>query len=221
LNSGTTERPNNLLTPWRLWLVIITTLLWVMLSLLLVLSASDQHLLYSGVPVFLSGVLLMLLLIRLLGGSLSHNLNWQACAATWYVWAMGLALAYWLADHWFFTWLDPAQQALDQLNWQQANQSYHFSSVLLGTVLLAPLFEELFFRGVLFNALRVHLPAGWVVIVTALLFAAIHPSWPLILSVLLAGLLYGTLRHLSGSVLPALLAHLTHNGLTFVLYAGV
>lgn len=220
MKAETNEHHSRQLATWQLWLVICTTLLWVMVSLLLVLGASDLHQLYPGVPVFLSGVLLMLLMIRLLGGSLSHNLNWQTCAGTWYVWAAALALAFWLADQWFFDWLDPAQQAEDVNKWRQNNQGFLYASVLLGSVILAPLFEELFFRGLLFKAMGAHLPAGWVVLLTAVLFAAIHPSFPLVISVFLAGLMYGLLRQLSGSVLPAILAHIIHNALTFVLYAG-
>jgi membrane protease YdiL (CAAX protease family) len=212
---------NQTLNPGRLWLIVIATLLWVTVSLFVVLATTNNHQLYPGVPVFVSGALWMLLMIRLLGGSLQHNLSWQRCAGKWYLWAVVMALVFWLVDHWFFAWLDPVQHTLDQDNWRQANQSYIHASVLLGTVLLAPLFEELFFRGVLFNALQAHLSAHWVVVVSAVLFACIHPSWPLVISVLLAGLMYGTLRQLSGSVLPALLAHLIHNALTFVLYAGV
>ena len=50
-------------------------------------------------------------------------------------------------------------------------------AMLLAFLVAAPLTEELVFRGVLYPALRTRLGTGWAVLVSAVIFAAIHPLW--------------------------------------------
>ena len=49
------------------------------------------------------------------------------------------------------------------------------AAMLLASLVAAPLTEELTFRGVLYPALREKLGVGWAVLVSALVFAAVHP----------------------------------------------
>jgi len=82
----------------------------------------------------------------------------------------------------------------------------------LGTVLLAPLVEELVFRGYLLAALLLLLPKWGALLLTAAVFGYVHgPGYAVPIGVL--GLLFGWLRLRHGSLLPSMLAHAVHNGI--------
>lgn len=88
-----------------------------------------------------------------------------------------------------------------------------FGLIAFGIVVLAPFFEELVFRGYLFTALDVVLPRWATQLVTAVLFGLAHgPSYALPIGVL--ALCFGHLRARHAALLPAMLAHAVHNGLT-------
>jgi ABC-2 type transport system permease protein/sodium transport system permease protein len=85
--------------------------------------------------------------------------------------------------------------------------------------------EELLFRGYLFTALRRALPPAATVLTTAAAFGLFHLllggflTWERGLVAALLGAALGCVRLWSGSVLPGMLLHATHNGL--LLLAGL
>lgn len=88
--------------------------------------------------------------------------------------------------------------------------------ILLGGIVLAPLLEELLFRGYLLGSLLLALPAWPAQIATAALFGLAHGlAYALPIGVL--GLLFGWLRQRHGALAPPLLAHAVHNGATFAI----
>jgi membrane protease YdiL (CAAX protease family) len=77
---------------------------------------------------------------------------------------------------------------------------------------IAPVLEELVFRGYLQTAIGAKLGAGIGVVTTALLFGLFHLADPAVVPVLTGiGLLLGWVRHKSGSVYPAMAGHLVNN----------
>jgi membrane protease YdiL (CAAX protease family) len=76
--------------------------------------------------------------------------------------------------------------------------------------------EEVAFRGVIFSALRQVLESGEAVIVSALMFMIIHLSVPSFPHLLLIGLALGWLRVRTGSLIPGMCLHFTHNLLCIV-----
>jgi ABC-2 type transport system permease protein/sodium transport system permease protein len=88
--------------------------------------------------------------------------------------------------------------------------------LVLCTMALVPaVFEELCFRGFLFGALRTKLGDDRTVIASSLLFGVFHEvlmPGRLLVSTFLGGVL-GWVRLRSGSLLPGILLHATHNGL--------
>ena len=90
---------------------------------------------------------------------------------------------------------------------------------LLLLAVLAPLVEELVFRGLLYGwvAGRWGSVAAW--IVSSLAFAAAHYEPAHIVLVLPLGLLFGWLRRRTDSLLPSLFSHILNNG--FALLAAV
>ena len=83
--------------------------------------------------------------------------------------------------------------------------------ILLRACLLAPLAEELLFRGALFGWLRRRLPAVGTIALTAALFAGTH-MMPLLLPVtFLFGVAAGWVRERTGSALPFFAMHVLNN----------
>ncbi|MGH7415127.1 MAG: lysostaphin resistance A-like protein [Candidatus Rokuibacteriota bacterium] len=86
---------------------------------------------------------------------------------------------------------------------------------------LAPVGEELFFRGFMQTRLRRVWRAGPAILVTALAFGLIHGEW--VHGVLAAGIgLYlGWVTERSGSVIPAVICHVVNNTVSVLLSAAV
>lgn len=90
-------------------------------------------------------------------------------------------------------------------------------------VTVAPLAEELIFRGFLQPLAVRSLGAVAGIIVTGSLFGLLHlqeygRSWGAAAMVALAGIGFGVLRHVSGSIKPCVFAHAGYNGVLFVAY---
>jgi membrane protease YdiL (CAAX protease family) len=99
-------------------------------------------------------------------------------------------------------------------------QSSSFMPALWGTVcILAPILEELFFRGFFFEGIaRSRLGAGGAVILTSLIWAVIHTQYDafVIANLFLYGLVIGTARAVTRSVIPAIAMHMAINAVSTV-----
>jgi len=76
---------------------------------------------------------------------------------------------------------------------------------------LAPVGEELFFRGFMLSRLRQVWRAGPAIVVTALAFGLIHGEWVHGLLATGIGLYLGLVTARSGSVIPAVICHVANN----------
>jgi sodium transport system permease protein len=97
------------------------------------------------------------------------------------------------------------------------------AAVLFAMAVIPALFEEAFFRGYLFAALRTAGNAWTAIAVSAAIFGLFHAIVPnplaseRLLSSTLTGLVLGWVRWRTGSVLPGTVLHLCHNGLLMLL----
>ena len=124
-------------------------------------------------------------------------------AGLWGEWVLGRAVeALNLTNHWT-EWFDP------NLVWESGTP---LAISLLEYVVLAPIFEELAFRGLLYAMLRRRfnfLPAAFI---SAAIFALAH-GYGLIgfLSVLWSGFLWAWIYEKTGSLIPGMIAHSLNN----------
>ncbi len=88
--------------------------------------------------------------------------------------------------------------------------------LVITTVVLAPLFEELVFRGVLLPVLVKEIGKAWAVVASAFVFAMAHLSVIEFPPLLVLGIGLALLRISSGRLLPCVLMHALWNGMTFV-----
>lgn len=88
--------------------------------------------------------------------------------------------------------------------------------LLVLLALVAPVVEELLFRGLLQRGLARHLPAAAVVVLTAVLFAAAHLQGPQFPGLVVVGVVLSVLAQRSGRLGPSIVAHMTFNAVTVI-----
>jgi len=95
-----------------------------------------------------------------------------------------------------------------------ANQSEYILA-FLSLVIIAPIAEEVLFRGYLFGKLRKYAPVWVSILVTSALFALVHFQWNVALDVFALSIVLCLLRVVSGSLWPSILLHMLKNGIAF------
>jgi membrane protease YdiL (CAAX protease family) len=99
--------------------------------------------------------------------------------------------------------------------------------LILAVVVLAPLGEELFFRGFMYASLRGRVPVFWAALTSAALFGAVHPiygvtAWNLVPVLAMAGFAMCLLYERTGSLWPAIAFHFVMNvGVVYIVTASV
>ncbi len=86
------------------------------------------------------------------------------------------------------------------------------------TVVLAPICEELFFRGLVLEQTMRKWGAGWAVVVSALFFGLAHmTNYPQVVNAVLMGVVLGYIYVLTRSLVPVILIHALNNGIAYLL----
>jgi hypothetical protein len=93
---------------------------------------------------------------------------------------------------------------------------YGWPTVILSSAVMPAVFEEIAFRGVILTSLSRVMGSAEAAVVSALLFMVLHLSVPSFPNLFLLGLALAYLRLKSGSLLPGMLLHFTHNLLCVV-----
>ena len=88
--------------------------------------------------------------------------------------------------------------------------------LVLMTVVLAPIAEEVFYRGLILRSLSRALPVWAAVVVTAVVFGVMHFEWVQLVGLSLFGMLAGALAARTGRLGPAILAHMGFNAIALV-----
>lgn len=94
--------------------------------------------------------------------------------------------------------------------------------IAIDVVVVAPIFEELIFRGIVFSTLRTKWGFTASMIGSAMVFALAHGYGPVaFLAVFWSGLLWAWLYERTGSVIPGMCAHAVNNGLVVYFLVSV
>jgi membrane protease YdiL (CAAX protease family) len=88
---------------------------------------------------------------------------------------------------------------------------------------VAPLFEEIIFRGFLFKVLQELRGSNTAVLTTAILFALLHlpqlwGSWAGVVLIFVVGYVLSYVRHRSNSLIPPFIIHTSYNGMLFSIF---
>lgn len=108
----------------------------------------------------------------------------------------------------------PVNQAQD-IGFQVLGTQLDNLLAFLTLVVLAPIAEELLFRGYLYGKLKSHIPTIVAAIATSLLFAVVHFAWNVGVDVFVLGLVLCALRSLTGSIWAGVLLHMIKNGIAY------
>jgi membrane protease YdiL (CAAX protease family) len=151
-----------------------------------------------------------------------RSVGWQWLAAVPFVYAL-LTFAFVVMFRLMVLLLGPAThwpQPLTSTTVDATQQPVLEALVILSGVVLAPLVEELLFRGVLYQALRRSMPVGSAALISAVVFAAMHFNLLLFVPLALMGVVLALVYERSGSLLPTILVHACNNGIILLFSIG-
>jgi membrane protease YdiL (CAAX protease family) len=94
--------------------------------------------------------------------------------------------------------------------------------LLLGVGIIAPIGEEIFFRGYMFSLLQKKRSTAFAIIASSLVFAAFHVNILLFPIITVAGIIICYIRYKSGSIWPCVMIHMMNNVLavTYLSFSG-
>lgn len=113
----------------------------------------------------------------------------------------------------FLTFVDPVEVQDTGFSQLVGNAQYLLAFVSL--VVIAPIAEEVLFRGYLFGKLRKYAPLWLAILITSVLFGIVHFQWNVGLDVFALSIVLCLLRVASGSLWPSILLHMLKNGVAF------
>ena len=191
-----------------------------------------------GAAVHLAGQILAMLGALALGLSLlrwltSHTLE-DAREIGWMAGPIGRAMAWGAAGYCaalpFMIAGLVVSQRLSQVLFKHAPTPEHpivpvllrggtaFAVAVVLAVVVAPIVEETFFRGMLYNALRGMMGVWGASILSGAIFAIVHPTMPVgFLPILALGMVLAMLRESTGSLVPSMICHGINNAVALTL----
>ncbi|HRQ86644.1 MAG TPA: type II CAAX endopeptidase family protein [Candidatus Saccharibacteria bacterium] len=106
---------------------------------------------------------------------------------------------------------------VQDVGFSQLSAGYELLLAFIALVIVAPVAEEILFRGYLFGKLQKHVPVWVAILITSLLFGIVHGAWNVGIDTFVLGIVLCLLRVISGSLWPSILLHMMKNGLAFYL----
>lgn len=118
---------------------------------------------------------------------------------------------------------DPAQRQEIPFDTDTYLVQYELLLVYITLGVMAPVFEELLLRGYLYGKLRKQLPAAATILITAVVFSALHLGigqlndlqWNVAVDTFVLAIGLGVLRHYTGSVWASIIVHMIKNTIAF------
>ena len=115
----------------------------------------------------------------------------------------------------FFPWFNSSEA--QELGYSIYMQGWERGLAFVALVIIAPIMEELLFRGWLYGKLRLKIPKVAAIVTTSLLFGLVHMQWNVGISVFAMSLVTCTLREITGTIYAGTLVHMINNGVAFYL----
>lgn len=114
------------------------------------------------------------------------------------------------------------QPQIDAFRWLEDRSWDEFLLVGIGVAFVAPIVEELFFRGYVFNAYLTEKGAGAAYLGSSLIFGVVHGLPSLFVAIFGMGLVLAFLYRRTGTIIAPIVAHVVNNGVALVaLLAGL
>jgi len=97
----------------------------------------------------------------------------------------------------------------------QLGQGYEYLLAFATLVVIAPIAEEVLFRGYLFGKLRKHVSLWLAILITSVVFGAVHLAWNVGIDVFALSIVLCLLRVWSGRLWPSIMLHMLKNAIAF------
>lgn len=94
---------------------------------------------------------------------------------------------------------------------------YEYIVAFLTLVVIAPVVEEIFFRGYLYSRLKKYIPTWVAIIIVSALFGIAHGQINIGIMTFVMSVFLCLLRDLTGSLWPSIVMHMIRNGVAFVI----
>jgi membrane protease YdiL (CAAX protease family) len=104
---------------------------------------------------------------------------------------------------------------VQQTGFENISQRYEYLLAFATLVILAPIAEEILFRGYLYGKLRKYVPVWAAILATSALFGFVHGQWNVGLDVFALSIILCTLREVTGNIWAGVLLHMFKNGIAF------
>lgn len=96
-------------------------------------------------------------------------------------------------------------------------QRYEYYLAFATLVVIAPLAEEILFRGYLYGKIRKYVPMWLAMLLVSALFGAVHGQWNVGIDVFALSLVLCALREITGSIWAGILLHMMKNAIAYYL----
>lgn len=106
-------------------------------------------------------------------------------------------------------------EQVQQNGFEDIGQRYEYILAFATLVVIAPLAEEILFRGYLYGKIRSKVPMWMAIVLVSGLFAAVHGQWNVALDVFALSIVLCLLRETTGSIWSGVLLHMIKNGVAF------
>lgn len=110
-------------------------------------------------------------------------------------------------------WIDINQ--VQDVGFKHLNQRYEYILAFTTLVIIAPIAEEILFRGFLFGKLLKYVPVWVAILMTSALFGAIHGQWYLAIDTFVLSVILCLLRLSTGNIWASILLHMAKNGIAY------
>lgn len=208
--------------------IIVTGLVWVLAQLNVPLKLVNSTLFETVISILIYSVTIILVIvlpwkIRKIKTSrsdigISRFPEWSdilLAPAGFVVYFIASSVLIFLATE-VLPWFDVNQP--QNTGFGQPSQSYELILAFLTLVVIAPIAEEIIFRGYLFGKLKKFVPVWVAILATSLLFGAIHGEWNIFFDTFALSVVLCVLRELSGSLWSSIILHMIKNGIAFYIY---
>jgi uncharacterized protein len=129
--------------------------------------------------------------------------------------ALGLAF-----NHLYATYVIPdvkVQESLRKMFEALPDTPFNMVMLFVAIAIIAPLLEEILFRGFVQNALAKRLPAWGAILGASAIFGAVHMDYHAFPALMMMGVVFGLLYHKTGSLRVNIVAHMLNNGAALLL----
>jgi uncharacterized protein len=136
------------------------------------------------------------------------------------IWSVGLVLLGFIFNLAYEAYVIPGvemQKALQLLFAEFPKTPVNAVILFLTIAIMAPVIEEIVFRGLLQKSLSLHLPAAVAIAISALAFAALHLDYYAFPAVFIMGAIFGFIYLKTGSLRVNIVLHVLNNAAAYLL----